>query len=84
MCDTKGGMKVVKSNLAILLAERQKRTGKRLSSRALARETGINEYTVRGFVNDTLSEFPRAAITALCQYFDCSPGDLLVMEEPQQ
>lgn len=71
----------MKSNLAVLLAERQKRTGKRQSFRALARETGLNEYTVRGFANDTLTEFPRKAITELCRYFGCTPGDLLVLEE---
>lgn len=71
----------MKSNLAILLAERQKRIGKRTSLRAIARETGLNEYTVRGFANDTLSEYPRKAITVLCRYFDCTPGDLLILEE---
>lgn len=71
----------MKSNLAILLAERQKRTGKRTSIRAIARETGLNEYTVRGFANDTLNEFPRKAITELCRFLDCTPGDLLVLEE---
>ena len=71
----------MKSNLAVLLAERQKRTGKRTSLRAVARETGLNEYTVRGFANDSLSEYPKRAITALCRYLDCTPGDLLVLEE---
>ena len=74
-------MKTVKSNLAILLAERQKRDGKRTSLRRIARETGIPEYTVRGFANDTLSEYPRKAITALCNYLDCTPGDLLVLSD---
>jgi DNA-binding Xre family transcriptional regulator len=74
-------MKAVKSNLAVLLAERQKRNGKRTSLRAIARETGVNEYTVRGFANDTLNEYPRKAITALCRYLDCTPGELLILEE---
>lgn len=71
----------MKSNLAVLLAERQKRIGKRTSLRAIARETGLNEYTVRGFANDTLNEYPRKAITALCRYLDCTPGELLILEE---
>lgn len=69
----------MKSNLAVLLAERQRQTGKRLSIRALAQATGLNEYTVRGFANDTLSEYPRRAIDALCRYLDCTPGDLLIL-----
>lgn len=74
----------MKSNLSILLAERQKRTGKRTSIRSIAQATGLNEYTVRGFANDTLSEFPRTAITKLCQFLDCTPGDLLVLEDQPQ
>lgn len=71
----------MKSNLSILLAERQKREGKRTSLRAIARETGLNEYTVRGFANDTLTEYPKKAITELCRFLSCTPGDLLVLEE---
>lgn len=71
----------MRSNLAVLLAERQRRTGKRTSLRAVARETGLNEYTVRGFANNSLSEYPKKAITALCLYLDCTPGDLLILEE---
>lgn len=71
----------MKSNLAVLLGEQQRRTGKRPSIRSIARETGLNEYTVRGFANDTLAEFPRKAITALCRYLNCTPGDLLILEE---
>jgi DNA-binding Xre family transcriptional regulator len=82
-CGTKGGMKTVKSNFAVLLAERQKRDGKRTSLRSIARATGLNEYTVRGFANDTLSEYSRKSIAALCRYLDCTPGDLLVLEEVQ-
>lgn len=71
----------MKSNLAVLLAQRQKRTGKRTSLRAIARDTGLNEYTVRGFANDTLNEYPRKAITELCRFLSCTPGDLLVLED---
>jgi DNA-binding Xre family transcriptional regulator len=74
-------MKIVKSNLAVLLAERQKQTGKRPSIRAIARETGLNEYTVRGFANDTLAEYPKKALAALCRYLNCTPGDILILEE---
>lgn len=76
-------MKVVKSNLAVLLAERQRRTGKRQSARSVARETGLNEYTVRGLSNNTLKEYPREALTVLCRYLDCTPGELLILEESE-
>lgn len=71
----------MRSNLAVLLAERQRQAGKRISIRSIAQATGLNEYTVRGFANDTLSEYPRRAITALCRYLDCTPGDLLILQD---
>lgn len=71
----------MRSNLAVLLAERQRQIGKRVSIRSVAQATGLNEYTVRGFANDTLSEYPRRAITALCRYLDCTPGDLLILQD---
>jgi DNA-binding Xre family transcriptional regulator len=74
-------MKDVKSNFAVLLAERQKRVGKRTSLRAIARATGVPEYTVRGFANNTLHEYPRKALAALCRYLECTPGDILVLED---
>lgn len=73
----------MKSNLAILLAERQKRDGKRTSLRSIAKATGIPEYTVRGFANNTLSEYPRRALTELCRYLECTPGDLLILSDDQ-
>lgn len=74
----------MKSNLAVILAERQKRDGKRTSLRSIAMATGLPEYTVRGFANDTLTEYPKRAISALCNYLDCTPGDLLVLSESSE
>lgn len=71
----------MRSNLTLILGEYHKRTGKRLSLRRVAQETGLNEYTVRGFANNTLHEFPRKAIVALCLYFEITPGDLLTLED---
>lgn len=71
----------MKSNLAVILAERQKRDGKRTSVRSIAIKTGLPESTVRGFANDTLREYPKHALIALCNYLDCTPGDLLVLSE---
>ena len=71
----------MKSNLTILLAQRQQATGRRLSYRALARETDINEYTVRGFANNSLREYPVEALSKLCRYFACDISDLLFLAD---
>ena len=64
-----------------LLAVKERRQGGRISLRSVARETGLNEYTVRGFAKNTLTEYPAKAIAAVCLYLDCGVGDLLRLEE---
>lgn len=70
----------MKSNLLVLLAEKHKREGgKRPSLRSVAQQTGVNAYTVYGFANNTLREYPADAIVGLCQYLNCGVGDLLTL-----
>ncbi len=76
-----GGMKIVRSNLRVLTAQKSQRERRHLSLRTVAEETGISRYTVYAFANDTLSEYPKEVVTKLCNYFDCTVGDLLLVEE---
>ena len=71
----------MKSNFLVLLAAKQQREGKRRSLRQVAVETGVKPYTVYGFANNTLREFPSDAIAKLCDYFGCEVGDLLHLED---
>ena len=74
-------MKVVRSNLRVLAAQKSQRERRRISLRTIAEETGVSRYTVYAFANDTLSEYPKDVITTFCNYFDCGVGDLLLTEE---
>jgi DNA-binding Xre family transcriptional regulator len=74
-------MKVVRTNLLLLLAAKQQREGRRISLAQAAREAHIKEYTVYGFANSTLREYPAEAIAKLCTYFNCDIGDLLSLED---
>lgn len=74
-------MKKVKSQLLQLLLTRQQVEGRRISLRQVAKDTGLKEYTVYAFANNTLKEYPGAAIVALCEYFSCGVGELLTIEE---
>ena len=77
-------MKVVKSNLLVLAAQKSQREGRRISLRQIVKETGISKYTIYALANNQLSEFPKDVITKLCNYFDCEIGDLLKFEEERQ
>jgi len=69
----------LQSNLLMLLAAKQQREGKRVSLRRVAQELKLNEYTVYGFANNSLREYPAEAIVKLCGYFECGVGDLLTI-----
>ena len=71
----------MRSNLRVLTAQKGQRERRRLSLRTVAEETGISRYTIYAFANDTISEYPKEVITQLCNYFDCTVGDLLLVEE---
>jgi len=70
----------LKTNLPSLLAQYQQRTGQRLSYRALARATELNEYTVRGFANSTLREYPADALVKICSFFEVGIAELLYID----
>lgn len=78
---TLGGMKIVRSNLRVLTAQKGQRERRHLSLRTVAEETGISRYTIYALANDTINEYPRDVITKLCTYFDCDVGDLLLAED---
>lgn len=70
----------MKSNLLHLIAAKHQREGgKRPSLRKVAHDAGLTEYTVYGFANNTLREYPADAIAKLCMYFNCGVGDLLTL-----
>ncbi len=71
----------MRSNLRVLTAQKSQRERRRISLRTIADETGINKYTVYAIANDTIREYPKDTLTALCNYFNCTVGDLLLTED---
>ena len=68
----------IHSRFKVLLAEKELRERRTIRHNDVARETGVSIYTINGFANNTLQEYPRKALEALTAYFGCSIGDLLV------
>lgn len=65
---------MIKSNLAILLAERK------LKMSDLAKETGINRGTIQRIYHDEVSRIEIEVMDKLCAFFDCTPCDLFTYE----
>ncbi len=71
----------MRSNLRVLTAQKSQRERRRISLRTVAEETGITRYTVYALANDQLREYPKDVLEKLCNYFDCTVGDLLLTQE---
>ena len=74
-------MKVVKSQLRILLAAKEHREGRTISLRELQRETKVPISTVMGMANNTIKRVPLDELNTLCEYLNCEVGDILKREE---
>lgn len=74
-------MKELRSNVKVLIAQKSQRENRRISLRGLAAELGISTYTLYALADNKLSEYPKDVLEKLCNYFECSIGDLLTLEE---
>lgn len=70
----------LKNRFKILLAEKEMKEGRRLTYRTIAAETGLSTNTLTKYANQKVSSFDADTVAALCQYFGCSPGELIVLE----
>lgn len=72
----------MRNNVIELLARRARRTSrKRIPIKTAAAEMEVSYYTLNAIVNNTIREYPAAALKSLCDYLECNIGDLLSYEE---
>lgn len=73
---------IVKNKLGILMAEKKHQDGRDSATyRAINAATGISTATLSRWVNQTAQSYDRDHIAKLCQFFNCSIDDLLVLED---
>jgi len=65
----------------ILLAQKATKQPQKIALLDVQRETGIAWSTLNSWVNNQITRYDAPAIMALCEYFDCQVGDLLVYEK---
>ncbi len=71
----------MRSQLRLLLAAKEQREGRSISLREVVRTTEVPISTVYGMANNTIRRVPLDELGALCRYFDCGVGEMLMMEE---
>jgi DNA-binding Xre family transcriptional regulator len=70
-------MKVVNSQLKLLVAAREMRERRKLGIRTITEESGASRSTVERLLSDTMKRVPLDDLAALCTYFNCEVGDIL-------
>ena len=59
------------------IKERELREGRRLTIAEVARDTGISPATLAALINNRADRISLSVLARLCEYFQCTPGDLL-------
>jgi putative transcriptional regulator len=71
-------MMTINNTFSSLLAAKGIQEKRRITVAEVARETGIDQRTLGKWAANTITRYDAPALEALCKYFECQPGDLLV------
>lgn len=70
----------MKHRLVELMAERQARTGERLTATAVAEKAGVSKQTLYNWINQGITRFDADTVVKLCTYFGCKLEELLYID----
>lgn len=68
---------MIRSNMNVLLAQKESREGRKLPYRVITEETGLSSGVLTRLVNSDFDRVERGTLDTLCRYFACSLCDLL-------
>jgi putative transcriptional regulator len=71
------------NHFRILLAQKATKLQKNIALLDVQRETGIAWSTLNAWANNQVTRYDAPVIQALCEYFNCQVGDLLVFEKEE-
>lgn len=73
-------MKVV-NRLAELVAQKERREGRRITNAVISQETGLSINTVSAWINNKAGGYRTDTLLTLCKWVPCDVGDLVVIED---
>lgn len=62
-------------------AEKERRENRAITWETVSKETGIAYTTLLRMVHDDAIRYDRTVLLRLCEYFACSPGDIIKYEQ---
>lgn len=74
----------LRNRFLTLVAEKEKREGRRIRNKEIAEAVGVNEHTVARWMKNDVAKIDVPVLEAFCEYFDCDVGDLLYMEKEEK
>ncbi len=74
----------ITNRFRILLAEKATRELHSIALNDVQRETGVAWSTLNAWANNQVTRYDASVIQALCDYFNCQVGDLLVYDKQPQ
>lgn len=74
--------KRLRNRFNVLLAEKAFRDGRSsIPRREVVEKTGLVKTTVDRFANNDVTMYDNRVLLLICEYLECTPGDILVIEE---
>ena len=70
----------ITNKFLVLLALKQEKENRRISIAEVARDTGIDQRTLGKWAKNTINRYDAPVIDALCKFFNCTPGDLIIKQ----
>ena len=72
---------MIVSMLPELRLQRERQEGRKLPVRVIAEESGLSAGAVQRLMTSDFERVETATLGAICKYFGCTVGDLLVYQE---
>jgi len=73
----------ISNRFRILLAQKATREKRNIALKEVGRETGIAWSTLNAWANNQVTRYDATVIKALCEYFSCQVGDLIIFEHEE-
>ena len=71
----------IKNRFMELLAAKARREGRgRIPISRVVEATELARATIDGYVHNTITRYDAHVIQTLCEYLNCTPGDLIIIE----
>ena len=77
-------MTKLKNRFAELVAEKERRTGRKWTYEDISAATGLAMSTLSAYARNTVQRFDAVTIIALVKFFDCAVGDLFILENSDE